>query len=209
MTGPLEWLSQAPLENRKADKLIFFSAPIAIRGIQMAERDLLRAAFSAEVAERKRAVSAQFAALLAAAEQQIIAHVQGKIALIDPTLSPAARQSAIEQLIAEQAAALLQLRQDIKQQRRQARRAATSSLRGRFKKRRRRPRRASRSRAGGDEGLFRRTYVQMAKTTPRFPRDQADGPLSHAAAGIASPHHATALRIVCTFGLFWRPFWEP
>jgi len=137
VTGPLEWLSQAPLENRKADKLIFFSAPIAIRGIQMAERDLLRAAFSAEVAERKRAVSAQFAALLAAAEQQIIAHVQGKIALIDRALSPAARQSAIEQLIAEQSAALLQLRQDIKQQRRQARRAAGAGLHRKFRKRRR------------------------------------------------------------------------
>jgi len=137
VTGPLEWLSQAPLENRKADKLIFFSAPIAIRGIHMAERDVLRAALSAEVADRKRAISAQFAALLAAAEQQIIAHVRGKIALIDPALSPAARQAAIEQLIAEQTAAITQLKQDIKQQRRHARRAASLALRGRFKKRRR------------------------------------------------------------------------
>jgi len=137
VTGPLEWLSQAPLENRKAGKLIFFSAPKAIRGIQMAERDLLRAAHSAEANERKRAISAQYAALLKAAEQRIIAHVQGKIAAIDPTLSLSARQAAIEQLIAEQSAAILQLRQDIKQQRRQARRAATARLHGRFRKRRR------------------------------------------------------------------------
>jgi hypothetical protein len=136
VTGPLEWLSQAPLENRKADKLIFFSAPIAIRGIQMAERDLLRAAYRTDVVDRKRAISAQFAALLAAAEQQIIAHVQGKIALIDPTLSPAARRAAIEQLIAEQTAAITQLKQDIKQQRRQARRAAGAGLHRKFKKRR-------------------------------------------------------------------------
>ena len=50
MTGPLEWLSQEPLENRKADSLIVFTAPIALRGIQMAERDLHRAAHSAEIA---------------------------------------------------------------------------------------------------------------------------------------------------------------
>lgn len=137
MTGPLEWLSQAPLENRKADQLIFISAPIAIRGIQMAERDLLRDTYRAEIAERKRAITAQFAALLAAAEQQIIAHVRGKIALIDQALSPAARRAAIEQLIAEQTAALAQLKQDIKQQRRHAKRVAIASLRGRFKRRRR------------------------------------------------------------------------
>jgi hypothetical protein len=101
----------------------------------MAERGLLRTAHSAEASERKRAIGAQFAALLKAAEQRIIAHVQGKIAAIDPTLSFSARQAAIEQLIAEQTAALLQLRQDIKQQRRHARRAAGASLRGRFKRR--------------------------------------------------------------------------
>lgn len=103
----------------------------------MAERGLLRSAHSAEVADRRRAVSAEFAALLAAAEQRIIAHVQGKIASIDPALSMAARHAAIEQFIAEQTAAILQLKQDIKQQRRHARRAAGASLRGRFKKRRR------------------------------------------------------------------------
>ena len=136
VAGHLEWLSQAPLENRKAGKLIVFSAPKAFRGIQMAERGLLRDAYSAEVAERRRAISAQFVALLKSAEQRIIAHVQGKIAAIDPTLSLAARHAAIEQLIAEQTAAILQLKQDIKQQRRHARRAASASLRGRFKKRR-------------------------------------------------------------------------
>lgn len=114
--------------------MIILEAPLAIRRIQTAERDVLRAAFSAEVADRRRAISAQFAALLAAAEQQIIAHVQGKIALIDPTLSPAARRAAIEQLIAEQTAAITQLKQDIKQQRRQARRAVGASLRVRIKK---------------------------------------------------------------------------
>ena len=103
----------------------------------MAERGVLRTAYSSEVADRKRAVSAEFAALLAAAEQRIIAHVQGKIASIDPALSMAARHAAIEQFIAEQTAAILQLKQDIKQQRRHARRAAGTSLRGRFKKRRR------------------------------------------------------------------------
>lgn len=137
MTGPLEWLSQAPLENRKADKLIFFSAPIAIRGIQMAERDLLRDSFSAEVAARRRDINASFAAIRTAAEQQIIAHVQGRIALIDPALSLAARQAAIEQLIAEQTAALRQLRQDIRQRRRLASRAVGAGHRGRFRKRRR------------------------------------------------------------------------
>ena len=137
VTGPLEWLSQEPLEKRKAAKLIVFSAPKAIRGIQMAERGVLRSAFSAEVADRRRAISAEFAALLAAAEQRIVAHVQGKIAAIDPALSMAARHAAIEQFIAEQTAAILQLKQDIKQQRRHARRAAGASLRGRFKKRRR------------------------------------------------------------------------
>ncbi len=102
VTGPLEWLSQEPLEKRKATKLIVFSAPKTIRGIQMAERGVLRSAHSAEVADRKRAISAEFAALLAAAEQRIVAHVQGKIAAIDPALSMAARHAAIEQFIAEQ-----------------------------------------------------------------------------------------------------------
>ena len=132
MTGPLAWLNQAPLENRKANKLIFMSAPIAIRSIQMAERDLLREAFSADVATRKRAVAAQFSALLSAATQQIIAHVQGKIAAVDPSLSLAARSAAIEQLMAEQNAAIAQLRQDNKLQRRQANRTASMSLRGKF-----------------------------------------------------------------------------
>ena len=133
VTGPLEWLSQEPLEKRKAAKLIVFSAPKTIRGIQMAERGLLRSAHSAEVADRRRAIGAEFAALLKAAEQRIVAHVQGKIASIDPALSMAARHAAIEQLIAEQTAAILQLKQDIKQQRRHARRAAGTSLRGKFK----------------------------------------------------------------------------
>ncbi len=136
MTGPLEWLSQAPLENRKAERLIMFAAPAAVRGVQMAERALLRAGCSAEIADRKRAISAQFTAFLAAAEQQIIAHVQGKIALIDQALSPAARRAAIEQLMAEQAAALIQLRQDIKLQRRRAQRSASASHQRKFKKRR-------------------------------------------------------------------------
>ena len=99
----------------------------------MAERGLLRSAHSAEVADRRRSISAEFAALLAAAEQRIIAHVQGKIASIDPALSMAARHAAIEQFIAEQTAAILQLKQDIKQQRRHARCAAGTSLRGRSK----------------------------------------------------------------------------
>ena len=51
--------------------MIIIEAPIAIRGIQTAERDVLRAAYSAEVADRRRAISAQFAALLSAAEQLI------------------------------------------------------------------------------------------------------------------------------------------
>jgi hypothetical protein len=137
VTGPLEWLSQEPLEKRKAAKLIVFSAPKTIRGIQMAERGVLRGAYSAEVADRRRAIGAEFAALLKAAEQRIVAHVQGKIASIDPALSMAARHAAIEQFIAEQTAAILQLKQNIKQQCRHARRAAGISLRGRFKKRRR------------------------------------------------------------------------
>lgn len=137
MTGHLQWLSQAPLENRKADKLITLEAPRALRGIQSAERDVARAAHRADVADRKRAISARFAALLSAAEQQIIAHVQRKIAAIDPTLSPAARRAAIEQLVAEQAAALARLRQDIVQQRRQARRAVARALNSGFKRRNR------------------------------------------------------------------------
>lgn len=116
--------------------MIVLSAPAAFRGIQTAERDVLRAAHRAELADRRRAISAQLAALLAAAEQRIIAHVQGKIFLIDPALSPAARRAAIEQLIAEQTAAIAQLKQDIKQQRRQARRAAGATLRVRIKKNR-------------------------------------------------------------------------
>jgi hypothetical protein len=116
--------------------LIILCAPLAVRGIQSAERDVLRAAYSAEVADRRRAISGQFAALLTAAEQQIISHVQGKIVLIDPALSPAARRAAIEQLIAEQSAAIIQLKHDIKQQRRQARRSAGVSPRARFKKHR-------------------------------------------------------------------------
>ena len=103
----------------------------------MAERGVLRSAYRTEVADRRRSISAEFAALLAAAEQRIIAHVQGKIAAIDPALSMAARHAAIEQFIAEQTAAILQLKQDIKQQRRHARRLAGTSFRGKFKKRRR------------------------------------------------------------------------
>ena len=61
-----------------------------MRAISTAERQLLDAAHRAAVASKLAAIAAHFGGLLSSAEQQIIAHVQGKIALIDPSLSQAA-----------------------------------------------------------------------------------------------------------------------
>lgn len=128
MTGPLEWLSQTPLENRKADKLIATAAPRVIRRLQSAERSVLREAAASDLAQRRSFVSAHFATLRSAAEQHIIAHIQSKIALIDPSLSSDARRAALQRLIAEQEAALAHVRQDIKQASRHARRALGTAL---------------------------------------------------------------------------------
>ena len=156
----------------------------------MAERGLLRSAHSAEVADRRRSISAEFAALLAAAEQRIVAHVQGKIASIDPALSMAARHAAIEQFIAEQTAAILQLKQDIKQQRRHARRAAGASLRGRFKKRRRAlvARHAVEREETRDR--LRSAACHLATASQGISGDTADDPSPQAAGGAAPQRHA-------------------
>ena len=99
-----------------------------MRGVFAAERQLLDAAHRAEVNASVAAITAHFAALLASAETRIIAHVQGRIAQIDPSLSPAQRRAAIEQLQAEQFIAIARLQNDIRQERRQARRTAMSAL---------------------------------------------------------------------------------
>ena len=93
-----------------------------------AERLLLDAAHRAEVAGKTAAIMGYFASLLSAAEARIIAHVQGRVALLSPSLSLAERVVAIERLQAEQAAALSRLRQDIGQERRQARSSGVASL---------------------------------------------------------------------------------
>ena len=100
-----------------------------MRGVFAAERQLLDAAHRAEVGAKVASITGHFASLLAAAEARIIAHVHGRIAQIDPTLSPAQRVAAIEQLQSEQAAALARLRDDIRLERRQARRNAMAALR--------------------------------------------------------------------------------
>ena len=79
------------------------------------------------MASRLAAINAHFGSLLAAAEARLIAHVQGRIAQIDPGLSPAARMAAIERLNSEQVGALARLRQDIGQERKQALRAARAA----------------------------------------------------------------------------------
>ena len=99
-----------------------------MRGVFAAERQLLDAAHRAEVDVKVAAITAQFAALLASAEAGIVAHVQGRIAQIDPGLSPAQRRAAIEQLQAEQVTAIARLQNDIRQESRQARRTAISAL---------------------------------------------------------------------------------
>lgn len=103
----------------------------------MAERALLRQNFVDDAAARRRAVHAQFAILLAAAEQRIIAHIKEKILSIDPALSNEARLSAIQRLIAEQADALTQLRLEIRHQKRRALQATRTGSRTRFRRRRR------------------------------------------------------------------------
>ena len=99
-----------------------------MRGVFAAERQLLDAAHRADVNASVAAITAQFAALLASAEAGIVAHVQGRIAQIDPSLSPAQRRAAIEQLQAEQVTAIARLQNDIRQESRQARRSAMSAL---------------------------------------------------------------------------------
>ena len=99
-----------------------------MRGVFAAERQLLDAAHRAEVNASVAAITAQFAALLASAEAGIVAHVQGRIAQIDPALSPAQRRAAIEQLQGEQVTAIARLQNDIRQERRQAQRTATAAL---------------------------------------------------------------------------------
>ena len=93
-----------------------------------AERQLLDAAHRGEVNASVAAITAHFAALLASAEAGIIAHAQGRIAQIDVALSPAQRRAAIEQLQGEQVTAIARLKDDIRQERRQARRTATAAL---------------------------------------------------------------------------------
>jgi hypothetical protein len=99
-----------------------------MRGLHAAERQLLDAAHRAAVANKRAAISAHYSALLSSAEQRIIAHVLGRIAAIDPTLSIADRQAAIQRLRAEQEAALARLRHDVGQERRNTLRAALSAL---------------------------------------------------------------------------------
>ena len=99
-----------------------------MRGVFAAERQLLDAAHRAEVDVKVAAITAQFAALLASAEAGIVAHVQGRIAQIDPSLSPAQRRAAIEQLQAEQVTAIARRQNDIRQESRQARRTAILAL---------------------------------------------------------------------------------
>ena len=99
-----------------------------MRGLFAAERQLLDAAHRADVDAKVAAITAHFAALLASAEAGIIAHVQGRIAQIDPALSPTQRRAAIEQLQGEQITAIARLQNDIRQELRQARRTAMSAL---------------------------------------------------------------------------------
>jgi hypothetical protein len=99
-----------------------------MRAINAAERQLLDAAHRAAVASKLAAIAAHFTALLSSAEQQIIAHVQGKIGSIDPNLTPQQRHAALERLRAEQEAALAQLRQSIGLEQAQARRSARAGL---------------------------------------------------------------------------------
>ena len=99
-----------------------------MRGVFAAERQLLDAAHRVDVNASVAAITAHFAALLASAEAGIIAHVQGRIAQIDPSLSPAQRRAAIEQLQAEQVTAIARLQTDIRQESRQARRMAVSAF---------------------------------------------------------------------------------
>jgi hypothetical protein len=133
VTGPLERPSQGAPENRKATNRKTAIATnrtpsTALRGLHAAERQLLDAAHRAAVADKRAVVSAHFSSLLSSAEQRIIAHVLGRIAAIDPTLSIADRQAAIQRLQAEQEAALARLRQDIGQERRNTLRAALAAL---------------------------------------------------------------------------------
>ena len=99
-----------------------------MRGVFAAERQLLDAAHRADVDAQVAAITAHFASLLASAEAGIIAHVQGRIAQIDPALLPAQRRAAIEQLQAEQLTAIARLQNDIRQETRQARSTAMSAL---------------------------------------------------------------------------------
>jgi hypothetical protein len=103
----------------------------------MAERAVLRENYSDDAAARRRVVHAQFASLLAAAEQRIIAHIRAKILAIDPTLSLDARLAAIARLDGEQADALSQLRLEMRQQKRRALQATRSARRSHFKRIRR------------------------------------------------------------------------
>jgi hypothetical protein len=103
----------------------------------MAERAVLRENYSDDAAERRRVIHAQFASLLVAAEQRIIAHIRAKILAIDPGLSHEARLAAIARLHSEQADALSQLRLEMRQQKRRALQATRSARRSRFKRIRR------------------------------------------------------------------------
>ena len=137
MTGHLERPSQEAPENRKAKisearRRKPASPRDAVRSLHAAERALLLARHRAAVADKRASIAAAFVSLLSAAEQRIIAHVQGRIASVDPDLPISARMAEIERLRAEQEAALLRLRQDIAGGRRAALRSAMTALSSAF-----------------------------------------------------------------------------
>lgn len=133
MTGTLERPSQDAPETRKAappkvERRKPASARAAVRSLHAAEQALLLAAHQAAVAQKRGAIAAAFASLLSAAEARIIAHVQGRMAGIAPSLSAAERMAEIERLKAEQDAALSRVRLDVAAEKRAALRSAASGL---------------------------------------------------------------------------------
>lgn len=133
VAGPLERPSQGAPENRKAEyrKTAMANSRTpssALRGVHAAERQLLDAAYRADIANKRATITAHFSSLLSSAEQRIIAHVAGRIGAIDPKMPIAERQTMIERLQAEQEAALARLRQDIGQERRNTLRSVLAVL---------------------------------------------------------------------------------
>ena len=99
-----------------------------MRGIHGAERQLLQVAHRAAVANKVAEITDRFASLKSAAAQRIIGHFADKLTRIDPNLTPPQRHAALEQLRAEEAAALAQLELDIAIEAKRARQSAVGIL---------------------------------------------------------------------------------